>query len=271
MVIDKDTILYFSGTGNSLQVAKDINRELDHSSLCNIASIISEEKIKIEGEIFGIVFPVIYARLPLMLERLLEKLEINKDTYIFAIATHGGAPAEVLVKLRKKLQSKGIELNSGFLIRMPANDIFAYGADSVKKQNMNFEREKEKVKQIGSIINERKTQECEMSTLRIDTLIDRTFIKITNNIVAKLHLRDKEFWVNDNCNGCKLCERICLANNIQFNDDKPSWKHNCEQCTACIQYCPKEAIQWGKKTARRKRYRNPNINVTELIRGTEES
>lgn len=266
MVIAEDTIIYFSGTGNSLQVAKDINSELRDFKLCNISSIIAEEKIKVEGKALGIVFPTIYARLPLILEKILKKLEINKDTYVFAIATHGGAPAEVLIKLRKILKSKGVILNSGFLIHMPGNNIFAYGASSIEKQNKTFKREKKKIRKITQLIRERKNYKCELSKLMIDTLIDRAFIKATDKIMGNLHLRDKDFWVNDNCNGGKLCERICPVNNIQFNIDKPIWEHNCEQCAACIQYCPRQAIQWGEKTCKRKRYRNPNIDVIELIR-----
>ncbi len=60
-------------------------------------------------------------------------------------------------------------------------------------------------------------------------------------------------------------KEICPVNNIEITADKPIWKHNCEQCAACIQYCPKQAIQWRKKTTKRKRYRNPNINVIELL------
>ncbi|MBK1812249.1 EFR1 family ferrodoxin [Clostridium sp. YIM B02505] len=266
MVINKDTILYYSGTGNSLQVAKDINSELSNFSLCKISSIMREEKIRFEGENLGIVFPVVYARLPLILERVLEKLEVNKDTYVFAIVTHGGSPSEVLIKLRKMLQSKGITLNSGFLIHMPANNIFSYGASSMKKQNKLFKTENRKIKEIVHIINERRDQKCERSKLIFDTAIDRIFINTTDKIMENLHSRDKDFWVTDNCNSCRLCERICPVNNIQFNADKPTWKHSCEQCTACIQYCPKQAIQWRNKTIKRKRYRNPNIKVIELLR-----
>ncbi|URZ14383.1 EFR1 family ferrodoxin [Clostridium felsineum] len=264
MVIDKDTILYYSGTGNSFQVAKDINSELRGFKLCNISSIITEEKIKIEGKVLGIVFPVVYARLPLILERFLEKLEITKDIYVFAVATHGGAPAEVLIKLRKALKNKGIVLNSGFLIHMPGNNIFAYGANSIKKQNKAFEREKKRIKKIAHLVSERKNCKCELSKIMIDTLIDRVFINMTDKIVGNLHLRDEDFWVNDNCNSCKLCERICPVNNIEFITDKPIWNHNCEQCAACIQYCPKQAIQWRNKTSKRRRYKNPNINVIEI-------
>ncbi len=98
----------------------------------------------------------------------------------------------------------------------------------------------------------------------IDTAIDRIFIKTTNKIMQTLRMKDLKFWVNENCNSCKFCEKICPVKNIEFNT-APVWKHNCERCTACIQYCPKEAIQWTNKTINRKRYRNPNVNIIEFL------
>ncbi|MDP4146678.1 MAG: EFR1 family ferrodoxin [Bacillota bacterium] len=266
MVIDKDTILYFSGTGNSLQVAKDIKSEISDFNLCRIDSLMTEEKIRIKGNILGIVFPVIYSRMPSIVETIIKRLEISKDTYVFAVATHGGAPAEALIKLRRIMQGKGAALNSGFLIKMPTSNIFAFNVASVKKQTKLFEREKKKLSEISRIIKQRKNHKCEVSTLLIDTLMDRVFAKTMDRIVKQLPIRDKEFWALNNCNGCRLCEKICPVNNIELSSDRPVWKHNCEQCAACIQHCPKEAIQWGSKTLKRKRYRNPNINISELIR-----
>lgn len=265
MTIEKNTILYFSGTGNSFQVARDIDAEIGDFDLCQISSLITEEKIKVESKILGIVFPVYYARLPLIVEKLVNKLEISADTYIFAVATHGGGPASVLVKLKKMLQNNGAVLNSGFLIHMPGNNICAYAPSSIEKQNKLFEKESEKVKKIADIIKERKDSKCECSKLIVDTVVDKLFIKVTDKIMDNLHSRDEKFWVNDNCTSCKLCEKICPVNNIEFNSEKPAWKHNCEMCMACIQHCPKEAIQWGDKTEARKRYRNPNLSSKKIV------
>jgi len=197
-------------------------------------------------------------------EELVRKLELSKDTYVFAVATHGGGPAEVLVKLNNILQNGGRILNSGFLLHMPANNIFAYNPSFENRKNKIFEREKRKVKEISDIIRERKDYKCELSKLMIDIVIDRILIKVTDKIMENFHIRDEKFWINAKCNSCRLCERICPVNNIEFNSNKPVWKHKCEQCTACIQYCPKEAIQWGNKTIKRNRYRNPNVNIIEL-------
>ena len=261
MLIENDTILYFSGTGNSLQVAKDMSNELGKVELCRLTSLLNKDEIKVKSRILGIVFPVYYARLPLIVEELVRKLELSKDTYVFAVATYGGAPADVLGKLNNILQNEGRILNSGFLLHMPGNNIFAYNPSSLKKQNKIFESEKRKVKKISDIIRDRKDYKCESSKLVIDIIIDRVFIKATDKIMKNFHRRDEKFWINDNCSKCRLCEKICPVNNIEFNSDRPLWKHNCEQCAACIQYCPKEAIQWGKKTIKRKRYRNPNVNI----------
>jgi ferredoxin len=264
MVIKNDTILYFSGTGNSLQVAKDISNELEKVELYKLTSLANEEEIKIESRILGIVFPVYYARLPLIVEELVRKLELSKDTYVFAVATYGGAVADVLIKLNNILQNGGRILNSGFLIHMPANNIFAYNPSVGKRKNKIFKREKRNVKEISDIIKERKDYKCELSKLMIDIVIDRILIKVTDKIMENFRIRDEKFWINAKCNSCRLCERICPVNNIEFNSNKPVWKHKCEQCTACIQYCPKEAIQWGNKTIKRNRYRNPNVNIIEL-------
>jgi len=50
-----------------------------------------------------------------------------------------------------------------------------------------------------------------------------------------------------------------------MKNDKPSWIHQCEQCLACIQWCPQEAIQYGKKTVRYQRYHHPEITLKNML------
>ena len=61
-------------------------------------------------------------------------------------------------------------------------------------------------------------------------------------------------------------QKICPVNNITMNDSKPFWQHNCEQCYACIQWCPRQAIQINKKTASRERYHHPEITLKDMLR-----
>ena len=56
------------------------------------------------------------------------------------------------------------------------------------------------------------------------------------------------------CIGCGKCVELCPLNNIHLENGKPVWGKNCTHCMACICYCPKEAIEYGKKSKGKPRY-----------------
>jgi len=63
------------------------------------------------------------------------------------------------------------------------------------------------------------------------------------------------FSVDESCNTCGLCARICPIQAIQLKDGKPVWvKKDCTQCMGCINRCPQQAIQLGSGTRDRGRY-----------------
>jgi len=49
-----------------------------------------------------------------------------------------------------------------------------------------------------------------------------------------------------------------------MENEKPSWKHHCELCLACLHFCPVAAIQMGPKTATRGRYKNPSVTIADM-------
>ena len=72
-------IYYFSGTGNSLAVARDLSGKLK-ASLIPIAAILSEDSIPIDPDVAGIVFPVYHSGLPFILREFIEKDPVPKAT-----------------------------------------------------------------------------------------------------------------------------------------------------------------------------------------------
>jgi flavoprotein len=76
---------------------------------------------------------------------------------------------------------------------------------------------------------------------------------------------DKRFWADEKCNSCEICYKVCPDGNIEMKNEKPSWLHRCEQCLACIQWCPQEAIQYGKKTVKYQRYHHPEVTLKNML------
>ena len=70
-------------------------------------------------------------------------------------------------------------------------------------------------------------------------------------------MKDRAFRTTDACDGCGKCVRDCPLNDIELRDGRPVWLGRCTHCMACITGCPKEAIEYGKRSVGRPRYRCP--------------
>jgi len=53
-------IYYFSGTGNSLYVARELQKRIPETNLIPIVSLLNKDVIEIKGETLGLVFPIHY-------------------------------------------------------------------------------------------------------------------------------------------------------------------------------------------------------------------
>lgn len=252
----KNIIFYFSGTGNSLQVAKDIAEKIGECDVLNLAKYDTNEKINAER--VGIVFPVYFWGVPNIIKVLLKKIELQNNPYIFAVATCGGTVGASLIQINDLLRLKNQKLHAGFAITMPENYIVYYNASSKKKQQELFDKEKIKVEVISKVVISKKEQSLEKSKYLIDMLFGKILNKsVVNNFATK----DTGFKLNDKCIGCGKCEKVCSVSNIIMADGKPTWNHHCEFCLGCLQSCPAEAINYADKTQKKIRYINPNVSL----------
>ncbi|MDO5521519.1 MAG: EFR1 family ferrodoxin [bacterium] len=249
-----NTIFYFTGTGNSLQIAKDLAKELGD---CTIRKIPEYKGEQVKADTVGIVFPVYNWGEPLIIKEFTKILNVSKNAYVYTIANYGGLPGKALDQCKEGLEKRKIKVYAGFLIHMPGNYIVWYEAYSKEKQEKLFEAEKQKVKQIAAMVKGRKEKRIEKS----HAIVDRVFVNHYYKEVAGFHSQDSNFVLNNQCVGCGLCEKRCPVHNIKMVNGKPNWNHQCEQCFACIQSCPKQAIDYKEVTKGRKRYVNPNVSL----------
>jgi ferredoxin len=253
------TLYYFSGTGNSLMIARNLADTLGDCQLVPIAQAMQEEHPVVTIERVGFVFPLYYVGLPKLVHDFISKLDISPTTYSFTVITRGvpmmgGAIGQVKALLRQK----SVTLHAGFYINMPSNYILWSDAPAQTKQQNLFAQADKKVQQIAGVIR------GELHQYDIEPF---GFIRPLRNdpYRKQAYERDKHFVVESQCNSCGICAKVCPVDNITMTAGKPHWRHQCQECLTCLQFCPKHAIQYGQKTVNKTRYHHPAVTVKEIM------
>ncbi len=257
-------LFYFSGTGNSLAVARDIANTIE-ARLTPIPAVMNIDSLEITADVLGIVCPAYYMRIPRIVERFIGRLTDLQSKYIFAVVTVGGIAGGVLPRLSEAISQRGGTLAAGFIVRMPANYIHDADALPLSLQKRMFRKSQGRATEIAIYVLEAGSGRMEKSNPVMTPLFTRS--------IEKKYWRgeldpaiDENFWTDDKCNGCGICEMVCPVGNIDMVDGRPVWRHACEKCLACIQWCPRESVQFKDVTLSRRRYHHPDVNLSDMLR-----
>jgi ferredoxin len=256
----KTNLFYYTGTGNSLWTARTLAKALGDAGITPITQCSGAPDVS-RAEAVGIVFPVHIWGVPRRVIAFTEMLVKDPSCYYFAVAVHAGQVAATLLQLDHLLRARGLVLSSGFELAMPSNYIPWGGPGPEAAQIRRIEAAREKIGRIAAVVAARETRPVEKGPLWQNIL----FSGLNRFSFSRVPTMDKAFWVDEKCNGCGVCKKVCSCENIELQKGKPLWRHHCEQCLACIQWCPREAIQFGGKTPRYERYHHPEVTLQDMI------
>ena len=257
----KTAIYYFSATGNSLVVAKDLARGLDNAALVPISKALKIPDAAAYERV-GFVYPVYMFGLPLIVADFLKTVKIKPGAYIFSVTTSGGLKGRAHSLAKEILKKRGVDLASGFSVIMPGNYALLYGAFSKGRQEKMFARQKIKTQQILDFLRQKKRGLMEERPFLLNLLLYKL---IYEGGSAQIPLSAKGFWSTEACTKCGLCAKICPVENIQMQNGLPLWLAHCQHCMGCLQWCPVEAIQYKKMTLDKKRYHHPDVQALDII------
>ena len=281
-------VYYFSGTGNSLAVARDIAARID-ARLVSMSSVIDNERIVIDADVIGIVFPVYYvglANLPSIVRRFVMKLENIEAKYIFAVCTFGGGSGPTLKLLDEALRSRGGRLAAGFGVQMPQN-AFNKPLENREKLFNNWRAKKLDsvyeylvAKKVGHFDSDglfsKPVVEILISLMNIPVLRPFFIKKIYAMAGCRTDFNipfsdvtpflDRSYYADGHCSHCGICAQVCPVHNIIITEEKPVWQHRCENCLACINWCPQKAIHGYAELPNGRRYHHPDVRLADMIK-----
>ena len=255
----KIRLYVYTGTGNSLWIARQLALELKEATLEFMPHLSRDLKVEADG--VGIIFPVHIWGLPIRVVQFINHLQVKPDTYFFALAVNAGQPAATLLQLQKLMSTRGWSLAVGYSIVTPSNYIPWGGPGPIDTQQRLYREAQEKLKAIAGPVLRGERKKVDRGPHWQNIL----FSWIYKMSFRSVHKLDKNFWVDDKCNSCGICLKVCPAGNIEMINERLAWLHRCEQCLACLQWCPQEAIQYGKKTVKYQRYHHPEVILEDML------
>ena len=243
-------ILYFSGTGNSKYVAKRIADALSDEIVNLNDRIKAGDTSLIEtGERLIVVTPTYAWRIPRVVRDWLLKTELRGARLAWFVMTCGSEIGNADKYNRELCTEKAISCMGTAQIVMPENYIAMFSAPQADKARQIVAKAEPDIDRAIAAI-----QANQPFAPTRNKLYDRFMSGPVNPIFYKFCVKADAFTVSDTCIGCGQCAKRCPMNNVTIKDGKPVWGKNCTHCMACICYCPKEAIEYGKKSVGQPRY-----------------
>lgn len=235
----KVKIIYYTGTGGSKLIAELIKDRLINEDYYTLIERVSHDNV-VNKELFDliiIIFPLHGVNAPEIVYKWIKSLPKGNKTKAAVISVSAGG--EVVfnrggrlssIKLLEKQDYEVVYENS---LIMPSNFLIST-PEVLSKALLTVLPDK-----IDLIVNDvinNKGKRIKPST------IEKIIAKIFEVEKIGVKILGRTIQANENCNGCGLCERTCLCDNIVMKNNKPQFNFKCNFCTCCLYSCPNKAL-----------------------------
>ena len=251
----KENIIFcYSGTGNCLDMAKNIAKSLGNTDIIMMRSYPAVTDVR-EAKRVGFIFPCYGGGLPGHVERYLHDIKVSPDAYTFAINQSAAYKGEGLKRLNEiiPLDYWAAVTHQCTCIWLFPHDLMLpkMGAAEAQARSEHF-AEKFAADIKAGVKSSKKVPKALLNTAEHAAW------------PAIARKKGQSLRANDDCVLCGTCAKVCPMGNIRYQGKAVVFGDKCISCCACVQYCPKQAINFGKGTVKRDRYHNANVTADEL-------
>lgn len=252
--MSENVIFCYSGTGNCLDMAKTIARELGDTDIILMRGEPAVTDVR-DAKRVGFVFPCYGGGLPGGVEASLRKIQVGLTAYTFGVCQYAGYMGSGLHKLDsiRHLDYWTAVSHQCTCIWLLPHNVMLPPLPAAAAQR----RADKKARQIAQDVRTGARTKKAPPKKPLNQLESAVWPKIAAGKAQK-------FAVSDACVACGQCARLCPRGNIRIEGGRAVIGGNCIQCLSCLQYCPQSAISIGRITDRRAHYHNPNVTAAEL-------
>ena len=260
----KRLVFYFTGTGNSLFVARQFS-----DNPLSIPQEIKKDAPAYEADEIGFVFPDYSAAAPQMVQEFVKKASF-KASYFFTVVTFGADAVNVAEWWEEYARTNGLRMDYVNTLLMVDNFLPMFDMNEQMKMDKHTD---ENLAALLEDVGGRKKY-----------IAPSEMGRFNKEMLAMMQERYKDmrcdtmFTVDaDKCVQCMTCERVCPHKNFSLSDKGVTFSGKCESCYACAQNCPQKAITLrpmmegfpGERNPEA-RYRHPEISLMDIVRSNRQ-
>lgn len=253
-VYGKLTVYYFSGTGNSANVANWLaqvaaERNIE-SRIINIGQI---DRLSIEkpdaGSLVAFVSPIHGFNYPPVMMHFIMRFPKGENRVILMNTRAGmligkfitpGLTGIAFYFAALLLKLKGYSIRAMFPVDLPSNWISIHPGLNAKTVQYLHQKNKQRVTAFANRVFDGKSDFRSVREIVQDLLIAP--ISLAYYFIGRFFFA-KTFYASGDCNNCDICIKGCPVKAIIKVDNRPFWTYNCESCMKCMSNCPKRAIE----------------------------
>lgn len=250
-----ENIIYcFSGTGNCLDMAKNIARALGDTDIVSLRGVPAVTDAR-EAKRVGFVFPCHGGGLPGDMAAQLRQIHVRPTAYTFGVCQYAGYMGEGLYRLDEIIR---LDYWTAVSHQCAAIWLLPHGVMLPPMTPVMAQRRAEKkAAEIAAAVAAQERSGKRPPRRALNAAEHRAWPMLVKG-------KAKRFTVSDACVGCGQCVRLCPRGNIRVENGRAVLGADCVQCLSCLQYCPQQAISIGRVTDRRAHYHNPHVTAAEL-------
>ncbi len=246
-------VVYFTGTGNSRYCARKLAGALD-DELTDVFPLLRDgAAAELRSERPWVFVSPTYAwRLPRLFADFIRGGGFSGSREAYFVMTCGDGIGNAAAFNRALCREKGFVCRGTLPVVMPENYIALFDAPGPAEAKRIVEAAAPALERAAACVREGRDFPA-----RKTVAADRLRSGVVNAAFYRFVIRDRRFRVSEACVGCGQCAERCVRRNIELRDGRPVWGGDCTHCMACICACPVSAIEYGKASVGRPRYRCP--------------